>query len=115
MHPLSGALVEGAYYFTSFSGKIYSVDLPRGVARHLHTFTRSSSSTSSPMYDVTENAVYRLDQSPDPDSGSSFSRYVFKTDEEQALFNVSPLDDFHAKGAVVQGIAVNPDWDSKIQ
>lgn len=114
MLPVTGRLIDGDYRLVTFSGQVYSIDLDSGLAEHLHTFDRPDNGGIVAMYEITDNAVYRLDNGQDIHSPLDFSRYVFDTGQHEHLFDVDGLASYRSTGVTIQGFAVNPEWDSNL-
>ena len=110
----TGILDGSSYRFVTRTGKVYAVDLTSGKGEHLYSFEALPHGGNIPRFDVTHEAVYRLDNGEREDSPLDFSRYVFKTGAYEHLFDVNNLSAYRRDNVCIQGIAVNPAWEKTL-
>ena len=109
-----GILVGSEYRFVTRTGKVFSVDVTTGLAKHLYTFKELPGGGRIPRFAVTASAVYRLDNGENTNAKLNFSRYVFKTGKYEHLFDVESLRAYRRGDVHVAEIAVNPEWEKTL-
>ena len=109
-----GILLGNEYRFVTRTGKVMSVGVMTGSAKHLYTFEKLPDGGDVPRFDITPQAVYRLDDGKEDSSMLNFSRYVFKTEKYEHLFDVESLEKYRQDDVHIEGIAVNPIWEKTL-
>ncbi|WP_026459431.1 hypothetical protein [Schaalia vaccimaxillae] len=107
----TGSFKGTEYRFVTMTGKVFSVDVTTGIGNHLYTFEESPDGGAVPRFDVTDQAIYRLDNGKNINSPLNFSRYVFDTGQYEHLFDVESLGSYRRGEINIEGIAVNPSWE----
>lgn len=105
---------EQKAYIVLFGGQGFVVDLDSAIARPAFTATNTNNEFWPQNFHLTKNYAYALDYGENPNQPIELTRYHWANGHKEKLLTIDSLNSYR-KESVVEGIAINPTWISKIE